>query len=112
MPGNSKVQQATLTPISNSLSLFRTCIEHGSDNQKTRSDRPFAHAKDQANHKQARKIFTGSMGAQRDTPDSDIKAGNMVNDRSNAPCKIKADLIHFPTGKRCKHKFCGYSKAR
>ena len=112
MSGHSKVQQVILTPVSNSLSLFRTGIEHGSDNQKTCSDRPFAHAKDQANYKQARKIFAGGMGAQCDSPDSDVKAKNMMNDRSNAPYKIKADLIHFPTGKRCRHRFCGYSKTR
>ena len=107
-----EVQQVTLTPISNSLSLFRAGIEHGRDNQKTCSDRPFAHPKDQANCKQARKVFAGGMAAQRDSPDSDVKAGNMMSCRSNALCKIKADLIHFATGNRCRHKFCGYSKTR
>jgi len=89
MSGNSKVQRGTLTPISNSLSLFRTGIEHGSDNQKTCSDRPFAHPKDQANCKQPRKVFAGGMAAQRDAPDSDVKTENMVNDRSNVLCKIR-----------------------
>ena len=107
-----RVQRVTLTPIPNSLSLFRTSIEHGRDNQKTCNDTPFAHAKDQANYKQARKVFAGGMAAQRDSPDSDVKAGNIINDHSNASRKIKADLIHFPTGNRCKHKFCGYSKTR
>ena len=114
MSGNSKVemQQVTLTPISNSSCLFRTRIEHGSDDQKSRIDRSFAHPKDQANCKQAPKAFAGGMTAQRDSPNSDVEAGNMMNYRPNAPCKMKADLIHFATGNLCKHKFCGYTKTR
>ena len=108
----SKVQQVTLTPISNSQTLFLTSIEHGSDNQKTWSDRPFAYSKDQTNYKKACKVFAGGMAAHCDAPDSNVKAGNMMNHPPNAPCKIKANLIHFATGKRCKHRFCGYSKTR
>ena len=99
------------TPVANPQRLLGAGVEHGTDDHEAGGDGSLAHSEDQANHEEAGEVDARGVAGERDAPDEDVNAKENVSARK-VESRSTTCLIHLPTGKRCRARFCGYSKTR